>query len=307
MTSHLKLAFLTTVLVACGHAAPPKELVEARAEYQRASSGDAGKLHPAQVYEARQALDKAEAKFNDDAESQTTKDLAYVALRKVQYAEAMARVTAADERLRQADKESRMLDGKALESAQAALKRSQEEIEKQRQLTEAERVKAQNAATDAEKARQEAEKERQARIEAEKRMKQALEDLAKIAAIKEEQRGMVITLTGNVLFESGKWMLLPGAQIKLNEVAEALKMNKDRDITIEGHTDNQGTRKSNIELGQHRADSVRDYIVSRGVDGSRVTAVGIGQDRPVADNTSPEGRANNRRVEIIVSPAKEAR
>ena len=204
----------------------PQELVEARAEYERASSGPAGKLHPAQVYEARQALDKAEAKFNDDATSQTTKDLAYVALRKVQYAEAMARVTTADERLKQADKESRALDGKALESAQAALKRSQEEIDKQRQLTEAERVKAQNAATDAEKARQEAEQERQARLEAEKRMKQALEDLAKIAAIKEEQRGMVITLTGNVLFESGKWALLPGAQIKLNEVAEALKMNK---------------------------------------------------------------------------------
>src|SRR5581483_126866 len=120
-----------------------------------------------------------------------------------------------------------------------------------------------------------------------------------IAAIKEEQRGMVITLTGNVLFESGKWALLPGAQIKLNEVAEALKMNKDRDITIEGHTDNQGNRQSNVDLGQHRAESVKDYIVSRGVDGSRVKAIGIGQDRPIADNSSPEGRANNRRVEII--------
>lgn len=307
MMSHLKLAIVITALVGCGHAMAPKELVDARAEYQRASTGDAGKLQPAQVYEAKQALDKAEAKFQNDGANQPTKDLAYVALRKVQYAEAMARVTTADERLKQADRESRSLDGKALESAQAALRKSQEDIEKQRQLTEAERAKAQKATTDAEKARQEAEQERQARLEAEKRMKQALEDLAKIAAIKEEQRGMVITLTGNVLFESGKWLLLQGAQIKLNEVAEALKMNKDRDITIEGHTDNQGTRKSNVELGQHRADSVRDYIISRGVDGSRVTAVGIGQDRPIADNASPEGRANNRRVEIIVSPAKEAR
>ena len=300
MKIYCKLALVIAALAACGHVPPPKELVEARAEYDRASSGDAGKLHPAQVYEARQALDKAEAKFNDDGDSEPTKDLAYVALRKVQYAEAMARVTVADERLKQADKESRALDGRALEGAQAALRKSQEE-------TQAERVKAENAATEAEKAHQEAEQERQARLEAEKRMKQALEDLAKIAAIKEEQRGMVITLTGNVLFESGKWELLPGAQIKLNEVAEALKMNKDRDITIEGHTDNQGTKKSNVDLGQHRAESVRDYIVSRGVDGARVTAVGVGQDRPIADNSSPEGRANNRRVEIIVSPAKEAR
>src|SRR5581483_7693305 len=129
----------------------------------------------------------------------------------------MAEYTLADQRLAQADKDMRALTGRALESAQAALKKSQEDIEKQKQMTEAERLKAQNAAADAEKARLEAEKERQARIEAEKRMKQALEDLAKIAAIKEEQRGMVITLTGNVLFESGKWALLPGAQIKLNE------------------------------------------------------------------------------------------
>ena len=138
-------------------------------------------------------------------------------------------------------------------------------------------------------------------------MKQAIEDLAKIAAIKEEQRGMVITLTGNVLYASGKWDLLPGAQVKLNEVAEALKANKDRDITVEGHTDNQGTAQSNLELGQHRAESVRDYLVSRGVEPARIKAVGIGQARPVTDNTTAEGRANNRRVEIIVSPPKEAR
>ena len=118
---------------------------------------------------------------------------------------------------------------------------------------------------------------------------------------------MVITLTGNVLFASGKSELLPGAQVKLNEVAEALKSQKDRDITIEGHTDNQGNQQSNLDLGQHRADSVRSYLISRGVEGQRITATGIGQTRPVADNSTAEGRANNRRVEIIVSPPKEAR
>jgi outer membrane protein OmpA-like peptidoglycan-associated protein len=138
-------------------------------------------------------------------------------------------------------------------------------------------------------------------------MKQAIEDLAKIAAIKEEQRGMVITLTGNVLFASGRWELLPGAQIKLNEVGEALKAQKDRDITVEGHTDNQGTVQTNLDLGQKRADSVRAYLVSRGVDAGRITATGIGQARPITDNSTAENRANNRRVEIIIAPAKEAR
>ena len=307
MKTTLKLALTALVLVACGETLPPKELVDARSAYDRAASGKAGQLHPAQVYEAKQSLDKAEAKFKEEGDAPDTKDLSYVAQRKAQYSEAMAEVTLADQRLVQADKDMRALTGRALESAQAALRKSQEDIEKQKQMTDAERLKAQNATADAEKARLEAEKERQARLEAERRMKQALDDLGKIAAIKEEQRGMVITLTGNVLFESGKWALLPGAQIKLNEVAEALKINKDRDMTIEGHTDNQGNRQANVDLGQHRAESVKDYIVSRGVDGSRVKAVGIGQDRPIADNGNPEGRANNRRVEIIVSPAKEHR
>ncbi len=300
MKSILKLALLATAIAACGETLPPKELVDARAAYDRAASGKAGQLHPAQVYEAKQALDKAEAKFKEEADSPNTKDLSYVAQRRAQYAEAMAQVTLADERLKQADKDSRALDGKALESAQAALKRSQEEAEKNKQL-------AVSAQSDAEKARQEAEKERQARLEAERRMKQAIEDLAKIAAIKDEQRGMVITLTGNVLFASGKWELLPGAQIKLNEVAEALKAQKDRDIIVEGHTDNQGSAQSNLDLGQRRADSVRSYLVSRGVEPNRITATGIGAARPIADNSTAEGRANNRRVEIIISPPKEAR
>lgn len=210
MKTTLSIALVTIALVACGHNPTPNELVEARAAYARASSGQTNELQPAQVYEAKQALDKAESSFRNDGGSQTAKDLAYVALRKAEYAEAMARVTAADERLKQADKESRSLDGKALERAQAALRKSQEDMEQQKQLTEAERQKAASAASDAEKARQDAEKERQARLEAEKRTKQALDDLAKIAAIKEEQRGMVITLTGNVLFESGKWALLSG-------------------------------------------------------------------------------------------------
>ncbi len=287
-------------LGACGTTLPPAELVQARTEYGRASSGKAGQLQPAQVYEAKQALDKAEAKFKDDASSRDAVDLAYVALRKAQLAEAQTDVTIARQSYEQADKDMRTLTGRALENYQKKLAEQQADLEKSRQQTEAEKANAVAARADAEK-------ERAARIEAEKRMKQAIEDLAKIAAIKEETRGMVITLTGNVLFASGKWDLLQGAQIKLNEVAEALKAQKDRDIVVEGHTDNQGSVQSNLDLGQKRAESVRSYIVSRGVDASRITATGIGQARPLIDNSSTENRANNRRVEIIISPPKEAR
>ncbi len=291
---------IVLVLSACGTTLPPPELVTARTAYAHAAASKAAQLQPTQVYEAKQALDNAEAKFKGDGVTPDTKDLSYVAQRKAQYAEALTDVTLARQAYEQADKDMRALTGKQLENYQQKLAEQQADLEKQKQLTEAEK-------TNAAQARADAEKEHAARLEAERRMKQAIEDLAKIAAIKEEQRGMVITLTGNVLFASGKWELLPGAQIKLNEVAEALKAQKDRDITVEGHTDNQGTVQSNLDLGQKRADSVRAYLVSRGVDAGRVTASGIGQARPMVDNTSAENRANNRRVEIIIAPAKEAR
>jgi outer membrane protein OmpA-like peptidoglycan-associated protein len=297
----MKAVLITLLfLVACGTTLPPPELVSARAEYAKASAGKAGQLQPAQVYEAKQALDNAEAKFKDDATSREAVDLAYVALRKAQLAEAQADVALARQSYEQADKDMRALTGRALENYQKKVQEQQADLEKQKQQTEQEKANTAQARADAER-------EHAARLEAERRMKQAIEDLAKIAAIKEESRGMVITLTGNVLFTSGKWDLLPGAQVKLNEVAEALKAQKDRDIVVEGHTDNQGTVQSNLELGQKRADSVRTYIVSRGVEPARITASGIGQARPLIDNSTPENRANNRRVEIIISPPKEAR
>jgi outer membrane protein OmpA-like peptidoglycan-associated protein len=112
---------------------------------------------------------------------------------------------------------------------------------------------------------------------------------------------MVITLSGSVLFETNKAALLPAATTKLNDVADALtKGNPDANITIEGHTDSQGARDHNMQLGQQRAESVKSQLVARGVAPDRIKAVGVGPDRPIADNKSPEGRANNRRVEIIV-------
>jgi outer membrane protein OmpA-like peptidoglycan-associated protein len=123
-------------------------------------------------------------------------------------------------------------------------------------------------------------------------------------SIKQETRGTVITIPGSVLFASAKSALLPGAQTKLNAVADALKDQADHEIIVEGHTDAQGSDASNVELSQARAQSVRDYLVSRGVPANRIRAQGLGEARPVADNATPEGRANNRRVEIIVAPTE---
>ncbi len=109
---------------------------------------------------------------------------------------------------------------------------------------------------------------------------------------------MVLTLSGSVLFTSGSSTLLPAAQLKLNEVADVLtKQDPDSKMVVEGHTDSQGSASTNQELSQKRAQAVRDYLVSRGIAGDRVTAEGFGPSRPVANNGSAEGRADNRRVE----------
>jgi outer membrane protein OmpA-like peptidoglycan-associated protein len=115
---------------------------------------------------------------------------------------------------------------------------------------------------------------------------------------------MVITLSGSVLFASAKSDLLPAAQVKLNEVANALiKEDPLSKIVVEGHTDSQGTAPYNLELSQRRAESVRAHLVSRGIASDRISAQGFGLTRSVAENDSPEGRANNRRVEIVVQPS----
>lgn len=109
-----------------------------------------------------------------------------------------------------------------------------------------------------------------------------------------------------MLFASGQTELLPSARNRLSEVADALKQS-DNALTIEGHTDAQGADSFNEELSLRRAEQVRDFLVSRGVPPDRISVRGLGEYRPVASNSTPEGRANNRRVEIVLQrrPAEE--
>ena len=126
--------------------------------------------------------------------------------------------------------------------------------------------------------------------------------LKELANVKEESRGVVITLSGSVLFATGKSQLLPIAQNKLAEVAKALSDQGYKSLLVEGHTDSQGSVDKNMALSQERAQSVRSYLVSQGIPSDKIRAEGIGSSRPVADNSTAEGRANNRRVEIVVEP-----
>jgi outer membrane protein OmpA-like peptidoglycan-associated protein len=259
-------------LGACATAAPPKELVDARAEYTRSENGKARSLNPAGLHEAKVALDKAEQAYSNDNES--TADLAYLALRRAQRAELEAQT--ADW---QHQRELAMSNANQAQ-AKAAVKEQGELVTAKQQL----------------------ETERNARVAAETRTKDVLKQLvaANAAAVKEEPRGTVISLSGGVLFGSGKSELLPGAQTSLGQIADAIKEQSDKKIVIEGHTDSRGVDASNVALSKSRADSVGSFLISHGVPPDRVTTAGLGSSRPVADNATPEGRANNRRVEIVI-------
>jgi len=285
------LAVLSLAAVGCGSTLPPKELVDARAAYDTASKGPAAQQTPAELHTARQALDQAERLFNDEGDGQVTKDAAYVAIRKAQAADSMGRTAVLAKEKEAAEKDAQALEGDIHRKTQGELAKTKAELERERAALE--------------KSREQLERERIAREEAEKKAAQALADLRKFAEVKSEARGTVITLSGGVLFVSNESTLSAGAMAKLAEVSDALiKSDPDSSITIEGHTDNQGQAKYNDELSQKRADAVRDYFVSRGIAKDRIKSNGLGAARPIAPNTSPEGRANNRRVEIIITPAK---
>jgi outer membrane protein OmpA-like peptidoglycan-associated protein len=136
--------------------------------------------------------------------------------------------------------------------------------------------------------------------ESEKRTADAVAALAALASVKEEERGLIVTLSGSVLFKSDESTLLSSARVKLDQVATALLAIRARNLIVEGNTDSQGTDAYNQNLSQRRADAVRDYLVERGYPADRIQSRGRGEGNPIANNASPEGRANNRRVEIII-------
>jgi outer membrane protein OmpA-like peptidoglycan-associated protein len=285
----LSIGLSAWVLVACGAAAPPPELVDARKAIDKATAGPASKLAPAQLDTAKQALSKAEASFEEEGpDAQITKDLAYIAQVRAQIAEAEAGREQAERDRAQLDKDFKEGQLDALQATKATAQKTAAQLESEKRALEAEK-----------KARADAEK----RVaEAEKKLAAAMASLQEIAKVKEEARGVVITLSGSVLFATGKSTLLPIAQQKLSEVAKAIKDQGFKSLLVEGHTDAQGSADKNMVLSQARADAVRMHLISQGVPSDKIRAMGIGSTRPVADNNTAEGRANNRRVEIVVEP-----
>jgi outer membrane protein OmpA-like peptidoglycan-associated protein len=141
--------------------------------------------------------------------------------------------------------------------------------------------------------------------EAQRERDAALARLRQIEKLGEADRELMISLAGTVMFRHDESILLPEARTRLDRVADALNlMSPDRKIVIEGHTDALGTDEYNRRLSEARANAVRSYLLQRGVAPDRVIAVGRGKHDPIATNQTAEGRANNRRAEIVIGPAR---
>jgi outer membrane protein OmpA-like peptidoglycan-associated protein len=113
-------------------------------------------------------------------------------------------------------------------------------------------------------------------------------------------RGLVLTL-GDTLFATGRAELKAGASANLDRLAEFMAQYPQRTAAIEGFTDSSGSEEYNQDLSQRRADSVKGYLVGRGVQTGRLSSSGRGENAPVGDNASASGRQQNRRVEVIIS------
>jgi len=291
MSSRMKRTMLVlgigaAMLYGCASTPAPVELVEARRAYNRVHDGPAQALVPAQVLAAQQALNRAEQAYMDAPDAQRTKDLAYIAHRRAQLAEAQAAIVVDHRDGQQAAADVDQMRKYTQERTTAELSQARAEVASAREV-----LSAKDDQLTA---------EQRARRAAEKRASDAIASLEKIAMVKEEERGLVITLNGAVLFATGQSTLLPIAADRLQQVAEALNDNPQGKIVVEGHTDSTGPLSLNEELSRRRAEAVREFLVHHGVTADRIRSVGLGPSRPVADNKSPEGRANNRRVEIVI-------
>jgi OOP family OmpA-OmpF porin len=262
------------MLAACS-TVPPAALEQARLNYRQASQDPLlSSQAPVPIYEASQALSRAERAWDEHRDVDEVQHLAYVTDRKIEIAraEAQRNVAAADARhLRQ--QAQQLAEVRAREADQA--KRVAEQREIQAQIAS------------------EQEQEALART---KQLEQQLADLK----ARQTDRGLELTLS-DVLFEFDKANLTPGALLSLAPLVTFLRENPDRTISIEGHTDSLGSDAYNQQLSQHRADAVRDFLVQSGISADRITARGMGKSYPVASNATEAGRQQNRRVEMVIS------
>jgi len=263
---------LALVLAACA-SAPQRndQLEQARAEVQTLTADPlAQQAASSDVEQARASLNQADGAFQQKRPTEEVNQLAYLALRHAQAGEA-----------RIGEARARQQIAKAQEDRNHILLQARER-EAQQAKSEAETARNTAAATQSELA-------------------SARQELSNLQA-KQTDRGMVMTLS-DVLFDTGRATLKAGADRDLDRLAQALKDNQNTRLKIEGYTDSVGSDSYNQQLSERRAQAVADALSRRGVPADRYQVEGLGKEYPVATNSTPAGRQQNRRVEIVFSDA----
>jgi outer membrane protein OmpA-like peptidoglycan-associated protein len=141
-----------------------------------------------------------------------------------------------------------------------------------------------------------------AKLEAEKveLRVQLLKQFNTILQTRDTARGLIVNMS-DVLFDTGRFTLRPAAREKLAKVAGIVSGHPGLKLDVEGHTDSVGGDDYNQQLSEHRGESVRDYLTQQGMAPASVTSKGFGKTQPVASNDTPQGRQQNRRVELVIS------
>jgi len=318
------VSLVLMVVLLCSCMAPPKKnlaLDRVRAELvDLKSNSELAGYAPLAVGEAERALRQAELASGDDLYRSY---LVYMADRRIQIARTMAEREQHEQALDELEKQhsGMLIKASQLEAQQARMDAEQarllvattaEEALRAQQEKEVALQKEAESARAAELAAEEADQARRlaesraseakyARLEAELASQQisSLTRQLENLQLRQTESGVVVTL-GDVLFASGQAALVEGARSSLEEVVDLLQTEPDKKIRVEGHTDSLGDAAANLLLSEQRAQAVLEALVDMGVNSERVSALGMGEDFPIASNDDEEGRARNRRVDVIL-------
>lgn len=287
------LVFSTLLIAACASTpTSPPGSAEVRSKLSALQNdpnlADRAKI---ELRDAEEAVRLAEQPL-PSGEAALGKHRVYMADRKVEIARAKATTRYAEaQRAQFAD-----------ERADARLAARTQEADRARLDADRARADADRAQADASRARAAADDARsaEARASADAALRAAeLQRQIDVLEAKATERGLVLTL-GDVLFATGSAELQSGARDRLDKLVNFLNEYPERRVLIEGHTDNVGGAVYNETLSHRRAKSVSDYLTERGIAWQRLSASGMGMDRPIASNDTAGGRQQNRRVEIII-------
>ena len=289
----------------------PLELYEARNAIRIARWTGAEQYAPETLQKAEIGLQNAEEELtgkigkktvaqNSRDAAQNAEDARLITVRKILDEQLASEQAAAAQREADARAQASQAD-----ADRAAAERAKAEADDARRRAEAASAEAQSqqlaAQAETEKARQAA---LQAAAQAEQEKAQLREQLRAqlnlILETRETARGLIVNMS-DVLFDTGKYTLKPGAREKLSKISGIILAHPGLQLQVEGHTDSVGGDEYNQKLSEQRANAVREYLVSQGLSSGAISAHGFGKTMPVASNETSAGRQQNRRVELVVS------